>query len=466
MRKFLSYFISMMVGVLMCACSSSQSVGSYSAYDGMQGALSNSSAAVSGQQGGQTAMTSGRNGDHYRRNSLCLIMLAHSDKQYAEAMTRVFQNFPLPNRYNEHNISSVRVLRVKGKQTRSDIERMLRREDIARRVVSRWFDRDAGTGSMDMDLIHKRGGYGANYDDYLRAQTNVRGTAMLKDEGLELLQHTFVLVCDMDYIDKKKGAAWGAFGLALAGAMMQGAASYSQAQAMNSYYAGNYETAKRQARQANTWAAASTLTTAGAAVVADIGGFRVKMHAYLYKLRWNDTMTGAMFNDYWIDSSTLSAEAQQRKSRYENAYMFQLDYVGDYSAASSKTILRSWSNEDQVILDVTERCVDKGIRELARRYPNFRPRVPFYMQDGNMYALMGRKEDVELGKRYEIVQPYKDKQGQICYKRVGKVKAGTPWNNRNVDFSEYFDTSALGTRFDYGSARVDLNTPGLQLREM
>jgi hypothetical protein len=58
-----------------------------------------------------------------------------------------------------------------------------------------------------MDLIHERGGYGASYSDYQRSQNTVRGTAMLRDEGIELLQSTFVLVCDMDYIDQSKGSS-------------------------------------------------------------------------------------------------------------------------------------------------------------------------------------------------------------------------------------------------------------------
>lgn len=409
----------------------------------------------------------GNERDHYRRNSLCLILLTHSDKAYAREMERVFNDFPLPMRYNEHNISSVRVISVSGKQSRDDIDYLLRTHDIPRQVVSRWFNRDSYSGTMNMDLIHGRGGYGAGYDDYLRAQSNIRGTSMLRDEGIELLQHTFVLVCDMDYIDKKKGARWAALGMAIAGVAMQTAGAVSQYQAMNSYNNGDYATAARKQRQANTWAAAGNIATAGSAVVGDIGGFRVKMHAYLYKLHWNDYMTDMMFNRFWVDENTPAEEAAQRREAFNNAkYHFYLDYIGDYKTASSKTILRSWSNEDQVILDVTQRCVDKGINKLAKKFPNFRPRVPFYFNNGAMYAHMGRKEDVAHGKKYEIVQPYKDKHGQICYKRVGKVKALTPWDNTRIDFSRYLDVAHAGTRFEYGGCKVDLNTPGLQLREM
>lgn len=424
--------------------------------------------AVNSANNNQTLNFSGTTDkDQYRRSSLCLILLTHRDKKYAAAMERVFRRFPLPARYNEHNISDLRVISVRGKQSKSDIDRIVRSNYVAQKVVGRWFNRSAYTGRMNMDLIHERGGYGAFYADYQRSKDNVRGTAMLRDEGIELLQSTFVLVCDMDYIDKKKGAGWAAFGTALlsVGAATMGAVN--QQQAYNAYRRGDYNEARRKQDAANTWNAGATVGAAATAVVADIGGFRVKMNAYLYKLRWDDSMTQTMYRDYWCDYQSSYSEAQERKSKFNNASnAFTLDYIGKYKTTSSKTILRSWNDEDQVILDVCERCVNKGMKELAKTFPVFKPRTPFYFEGNSVYSHIGNKEEVSYGKKYEIVQPYKDKHGQICYKRVGTAKAGSPWNNREIRFDQYFDTGAKGTMFYCKKASVDLHTPGLQLREL
>ena len=390
--------------------------------------------------------------ERYRRSSLCIIMLTHRGKKYAEEMERVFKNFPLPLRYNEHNISEVRVITVKGKQEKKDIDKLLSNNNIAQKVVGRWFNRDA-SGQMNMDLVHERGGYGASYSDYQRVQNTVRGTATLRDEGMELLQSTFVLVCDMDYIDQSKGSSIFAGILAVASAAAQVA---GEVQKQNGH--------KDAGKQLE---AAGDLGMAGASVVADIGGFRVKMHAFLYKLKWDNGMRDMLFSDYWIGSDTDAAEAAARKAKFDGAgKLFDLEYVGEYKESSTKTILKSWSNEDEVILDVCHRCVQKGMRELAKSFPVFRPRAPFYFEDGSMYSHIGRKEDVTDGKEYEILEPYKDKNGQICYKRVAKAKAGTPWDNYTIRFDEYFDTAAKGTMFTPGHSSVDLHSPGLQLREM
>ena len=407
--------------------------------------------------------------DQYRRSSLTLILVNHSDKKYSNEMARVFMNFPLPARYNEHPITDVQLINVVGKQSKKDIDRLLKNNHVARKVVAKWFDRNSQTGQMDMDLIHERGGYGASYADYERSKMNVRGTAMLQDEGIELLQSTFVLVCDMDYMDKSK-SFWKKFGEGVLAVAAIGSAVMSEmnyAQAQSEYSKGNYSAAQSKLSASQSWAAGSTLAATGAAIVADIGGFRVKINAYLYKLRWDDEMTGRMYNEYWIDDQTEYTESQVKKDRFErDEEVFQLDYVGSYKAASGKTILRSWSNEDDVILDVCERAVNKGMEKLAKKFPIFKPRAPFYFSDGVMFSHIGKKEDVAYGKKYEIVMPYKDKHGQICYKRVGKAKAGTPWDNQKIRFDQYFDTDAKGTMFYCNKGVMEHLVPGMQIREL
>ncbi len=62
--------------------------------------------------------------------------------------------------------------------------------------------------------------------------------------------------------------------------------------------------------------------------------------------------------------------------------------------------------------------------------------------------------------------PYKDKHGQICYKRVGKAKAGTPWDNQKIRFDQYFDTDAKGTMFYCNKGVMEHLVPGMQIREL
>ena len=406
--------------------------------------------------------------EEYRRSSLCLILLTHKDKKYAEEMERIFKEFPMPARYNEHNIVGFRCISVRGKQSKAGIEKMLKQMKIGQKLVERWFNRNESTGAMDMDLIHDRGGYGAMYADYERAKETVRGTSLLRDEGVELLHSTFVLVCDIDYIDKAKRAGWAALGMGLLSLGMQVGSAVSYSQAQSAYARGDYRTARSKESSARAWNAGSLATAGASRIVADIGGFRVKLNAYLFKLNWDDEMTERMYSNYWVDETTSAQEADTRRRQFENdANLFTMKFVGQYKATSSKTILRSWKNEDEVIKDVCYRCVAKGVKELSKKFVVFRPRTPYYFEGKYMYSHIGTKEDVRYGKKYEIVQRTKDKKGNINYKKVGLATAGTPWNNRDIRFDEYFDPEQKGTRFTVKSSKVDLwpNT-GLQLREL
>lgn len=402
--------------------------------------------------------------DHYRRSSLCLLLLTHSDKQYADAMTEVFQSFPMPHRYNEHNVD-VRVVKVQGKQTRGDIERILHHQDIARCVVAKWFNRNYA-GHMNMDLIHDRGGYGAFHDDYTRSLNTVRGTDLLREEGIELLESTFVLVCDMDYADQRKGFKFGSLLAGLGSVAMQTMASIEESKAMEAYSRGDYNKARKKASSSSLWSAGASLAAVTSGVLGDMSKFRVNIHAYLYKLNWTPQMSEQVFNEYWIDPSTPSEIARSRQLAFDNA-RFNLEYVGDYKAISGKTVLRSWSNEKEVILDVCERAVGKGIKDLARRYEVFRPRTPFYIENNMVYSHIGTKEDVTLGKRYEVVKRVKDKKGKVSYKKLGEVMAVLPWDNVHIRFDNYFNNGHKGTLFKVmkGNPEQFAMTPGLQIRE-
>lgn len=404
--------------------------------------------------------------DHYRRSSLCLILLAHTDKQYAEAMSRVFSSFPMPARYNNHNIEEVRVVRVRGRQSRRDIENMLNNKQVARRLVERWFNRDPRTGRMNLDLVHRRGGFGAFYDDYLRAGRTVRGTALLREEGIELLENTYVLVCDMDYYDRSKGFRWGAFALNLASGVMAGVSAAMDYQAAEAYANGNYDEASRRENQSAAWNIGAAGAAAAGAVVGDLGGFSVKIKAYLYHLKWDESATANVYDWYWVDENTPSDEAVRRRNLWNTSY-FNLEYVGDYKAKSGKTILRSWSNEDEVILDVCQRTVEKSIHSLCKKFPMFRPRTPFIAGSGVIYSHIGTKEDVRPGDRYEVVRRERDGRGRLKYKKIGEVEALNVWNNRNISFDNYFDPAEQGSCFVVTKGRFEefATEPGLQIRE-
>jgi len=399
----------------------------------------------------ETGNKKGHYGDNevYRRSSLCIIMLTHRGKEYALEMESVFKSMILPLRYNRHDID-VKVIPVEKDMNESSICKILNEQEVAKRVVAKWFNRNKYSGNMNMELVWERGGYNASYEDLKRAQSTTRGTAMLTDEGIELLQNTFVLVCDMDYYNREKTGK----GLAIAGAILSvGLGAYGDIQASQG---------RRDA--AATAYAGSALAGVGSAVASDIGGFSVSMDAYLYRLDWSDKSWASICNNFWIDNSTDYSTKQIRKDKFDSdKKSFNLEFIGKYHEKSGRTVFKSSSELTSVIRNVCANTIQKGMKELAKSYPIFRPRAPFYFEDNTMFCRIGTKEDVVSGFKYEIVEPVK-KNGVYTYKVVGTAIPFNVWNNHNIRFDQYFDRNMKGTPFRLQECKGDVHRPGLLIR--
>ena len=87
-----------------------------------------------------------------------------------------------------------------------EITQFLQDNKVASRLVARWFNRDYFTGECNMELVKERGLYNATEFDKQLANRSARGVAMLQDAGEDLIGNTFVIVNDIRYVDKNKGA--------------------------------------------------------------------------------------------------------------------------------------------------------------------------------------------------------------------------------------------------------------------
>ncbi len=391
--------------------------------------------------------------EDYRRSSLCLLLITNKGDKYAQAIEDQFKAMPLPARYNDLNVN-VRVLNVNKKSTEKRVTKALKERGLAKELVGTWFNRD-NSGRMNMERIHDWGGYNANYSDLKRAQSTERGLALLSDEGAELIKNTFVLVCDISYYDKSNT------GKVLAGLFSAAAATMDVM-------------AQQQANKGNTanaqmYSSMSTLGVAGSALSQEIAGFSVNIMAYLYRLKWTDKLRDKMYSQYWVDEELSPAEAQSRRRAFDNDNTsFQLEYLGKYRTRSGKTVSKSTSNLDLVIRQVCSDAVDKGINNLAKMYPVFKPKTAFTCDEGNIYAYIGTKEGVNIKSKYEVLETKKKKSG-FEYKKVATVVpvVGKIWNNRNMLISsDSLEQKYKGTMFRRTGGRKDICGQGLTMREM
>lgn len=376
----------------------------------------------------------------YHRNSIYSVLIEHSGYEFGRDIQREFLNIALPDKYNDHNLSERIFSSGEEKDQHAAITAFFEKKDIAKQLVSKWFNRSDKTGAFDMSLITERGFYDASMLDYAIAKRTARGIASLADAGEELIGRTFVIVNDIRYIDKKESA--GKFSIALnyagmlAGSVIPGASLLT-----------------------------SSITQGGMAISRMVAGFKVKITSYLYRLEWNDDNSARFYQDYYYDLSNID---RGKKSNYESDKTnFTLKLVGTYTAKSNKTVVRGLNSDTVVIRKVCARALDNNIAELQKRFDIFKIKTPILTVDEKyVTSSIGMKEGITSKSRFEVLEAYLD-EGKTNYKRVGVIKPvkNKIWDNRYMSFEEKAVGADLAeTTFEKVSGGDFF--PGMLLREI
>lgn len=382
--------------------------------------------------------------EKYHRSSLYSILLKHPEKEFYGEMIEAFKAIPIPDKYNNHDLK-IKVIPspIMKSLTKKEIEgaykdaisNILSKNKVGGRLVEKWFDRDKTTGAFDMSLIAERGYYDASILDVKEAKSSARGLALLADAGEELINHTYVIVNDIQYADKE----------AMKGAVAGGLFA---AQLLGSFFGVDV----------------SVVTDAVGYIAGNIAGFKVIVTSYLFRLDWNEEIANNFYSNLWIDKSSINAE---RKAKWGVAMGdFKLKYIGSATVFSGKTSLGGVKNEKDMFLKVCTRAIDKSISELQKSFDEFKVFTPL-VSTSPLCAYIGLKEGVSEDSRFEVLEKTLDPDGRTKYERVGIVKPlkGKIWDNRfmaSFDKEEGFDLEY--TTFEKISGRDFF--PGMLIREI
>ena len=369
----------------------------------------------------------------YRRSSLYTVLIKHSQLKFGTTIDSAFMSIPTPDKFNNHDLeiksfesSAVKVKRgakneEKDMTNLKDIENFLQENNIAKALIAKWFNRDA-EGNFNTNLVAERGLYDASQLDIRKAENTTRGVDQLADAGRDLIDKTFVMVNDITFLDiAEKTKKIGGF-MRLAGAIA-GAAGVGGAEDIANLAAGTTE---------------------------QVGGFKVNISSYLYRLDWNEDKLMTFYDTYWVDSYTdsLSRAAIVAKFDEVNATdtLFRVSYVGKTTTAATIPAFNALSTktDTEKLMKVSTRAIDKAIVELQREYDEFKVNVPIYKVngDGTVDVQIGLKEGVNEKSEYDVLMEAEDENGRHYYERVGSIKpvADKIWDNR---FGAREDAEAL-----------------------
>ena len=375
--------------------------------------------------------------ESYRRSSLYSLCISHDKAKYAAEIDDIFVNMPVPDKFDNHDLNIKLISSMDRKEDEKAISEFLDRNSVGRRLVAKWFGRDPATGCCCLDLISKRGLYDADYYDVELARQSLRGEAMLRDAGEELIKNTFVLVNDIRYVDKENAAKIGGGLLKLGGAILQ----------------------------AYTGTNISSSTDQLAALVEGIRGFRVIVTSYLYQLEWNDDVANKFYKSYYIAED--KTDDDKMFAFNNDVETFRLKFVGAKRIDSGQTSYVGVFEPKDMIRKVCQRAIDKSVVELQKTYDEFKVKTPIYAMAPHITAKIGLKEGMTDKSRYEVLERVKNDKGVTQYKRVGVIAPipGKIWDNRYMAVEEKSEGSDLTCSTFKKVSGGDFQ-PGMLIREM
>jgi len=376
----------------------------------------------------------------YRRNALYSILIHHPSREFGGEIRNVFLGIPIPEKFDNHDLSVKVINTDEKKEDELQIRNFLEKNAIARRMVSKWFNRDPQTGICDMQLISNRGLYDATYFDVELSKMSQRGTAILADAGEELIHHTFVIVNDIRYRDRQKGAK--VFGVLAKAAGVGLAVAFNNADIMD-------------------------LGDNLGDLISKIKGFSVTVTSYLYQLDWDEDTANTFYNQYYMDSQLV--DENKRMAFNNNKNLFKLKYIGSQSVSSGKTSMEGINVEtpEVMIRKVCTRAIDESIVKLQKEHETFRVKTPIFTLEPTITAKIGLKEGVSEDSKYEVLEQEMDSKGRTRYKQLGIIKPikGKVWDNRYMASDE----NAYGAGFEVTTFRKVSGgkfQPGMLIREI
>ncbi|MBK8367233.1 MAG: hypothetical protein IPL10_07390 [Bacteroidetes bacterium] len=345
-------------------------------------------------------------GIKYRRSSLYTVMINNTSRERAEVIKDAFEKSPLPEKFNDHNLT-VASIDVTYNSNANDLVNNLNSyfltKKIAKELVAKWFNRNE-KGCFNMDLIKERGEYNASNIDLNLAKSSARGLALLADAGEELISNTYVVINDFRFTNKEEVANKAKAGLGLLNVV--------------STLAGGPDLS-----------AATTIASAGATIAGK--GYTVRTNSYLFQLVWNAEVAATFYQNYWMDENSYN---ESKKQAFDESDLFTLKYIGtETGLADLQSTIFTNKTEDELIYKATSKAVDNGIAKLQRKFEEFRVKVPLYSTNP-LSAKIGKKEGLEAGDRFEVLEQVQDAEGKLSYVRKGviTVDGKNIWDNTNT----------------------------------
>lgn len=193
-----------------------------------------------------------------------------------------------------------------------------------------------------------------------------------------------------------------------------------------------------------------------------IGGFKVKIKSYLFRLVWDDEVAGTFYKQYYTEDINEEKALQFKNDKQ----LFRMQYVGCSESESEEQHFTKSKDPASLLVKVLTRVMDKNIAQLQHYYEPFRIKAPLISTEP-LRSYIGMKEDVSPSREYEVLERILNDDGSIGYERVGIIRpiVNRIWDNRYMaSEDEMTDSEIKATEFEKVSGKDFF--PGMLIREL
>ena len=409
----------------------------------------------------------------YYRNALTSMMIYHPEDEFGYDVYKIFTHLPALEKFDNHDvdlrvINNDAVTGVKGKDkgfhrqeyggslvlTAAEkqknavvLEKLLNDAQMGKRMVAKWFDlrgNSVDSATFSTRVLESRTNYNVTVSEAVMARYTVEGINVLQTISNDLIEHSFILVSDMTYITAEQRADVAKKFLSGLGEVIDGVFTGSNV--------GDH------------------LALAGEEIADSFTGFKVMTHSYLFQLIWNDSISNIFYHKYY----TETPNPERIRAFLNDNSLFKVKYLGAESSVYEKTQKKGKYSRTGLLEMITRRSIDKNIAELQSKNEPFKIKTPImgveYNNKGKLMgyrALVGQKEGVTEGRKYEVLETVINAKGKVTYNRVATIKPvnNQIWDNRFNALLENNVDGIEGTLFTLVGSATKPIQPGMLIRE-
>lgn len=322
---------------------------------------------------------------NYDRNALTVIAVHHNDHYDAISDAYLKTYFPGGEKFDNNMVDTRYItpgfarfqkrddndITTFARSNSTDVEIQVKKEDVARQIVAKWFNRSA-SGMMDLNVINERADYNATDQTYNIAAAQALGEYLLHGEGVKLVDNSYILVVDHSVPVRSEG------------------------------------------RDSNGKLNDITYTTQA------IG--------YLFKLQFGDWQRQAVY-DQWIYPEDEVAARTAKKVAFEKID-FPITWVKIVDATSSSSInpQSRGADESQALQRAVTGCALAVIDKLEKQLEAWKVKTTIY-KTHPILSKVGTKEGLKNMSRFEVLEYMLDEEGNVSTRRKGYVRATTIADN-------------------------------------